>query len=90
MIRTFLFTLFLVASFGAVADDVPPMPPEVRARFNAAMSKLWHADCECWRFTFEGRIKEVHAPLDDKARWAILRVIEDGAAIPIAPTGQGS
>ena len=88
--RRVIFILFVLLPVSAFADDVPPMPPDVRAKFDDTMAKLWHSDCGCWRFTFEGGIKELHPPLDDKARWAILRVIDDGAAIPISPAGQGS
>lgn len=78
--------LIALLSFPAVADDVPPMPPEVRARFDAAMSKLWHADCECWRFVSSDGIREISPPLTEGQRWAILELIRRGAAVPI---GQG-
>lgn len=88
--RFALLALSLFLAVPVYADDVPPMPPDVRAKFDKAMAKLWHSDCGCWRFVFRGRMRELSPPLSESDRWLVLRVIEDGEAIPIAPNGSGT
>lgn len=85
-----VFIVVVLISFGAfsapaAADEnaVPPLPPEMRARFDQVMAGLWHDDCGCWRFLFEGKVKEIHPPLTDKDRWAIMGTIERGELLPV-------
>ncbi len=66
------------------------MPPNARAEFDTVMSGLFHQDCECWRFIFEGKIKEIHGPMNDDLRWSILKLIEIKEIIPIKPEGSGT
>lgn len=85
------FALFALSLFFAVpvyADDVPPMPPNARAKFDKELAKVWHPDCACYRFLFEGKVKEIKPPISEKDRWALMDVIERGVAIPLSPKGQ--
>lgn len=78
----FVFAVVLHAAVGA--DDKPvkhPMPPDVRASFDKAMKDLWHEDCQCWRFIYEGKIRRMKPPINDDLAWAILDVIERGETI---------
>ncbi len=84
--RCLLLSLSLLLPVPSYADDVTPMPPEARAKFDDAMSKLWHSDCGCWRFVSSNGIRELSPPLTEEQRWAILELIRRGAAIPIGQT----
>lgn len=84
--RVALLVLFL-ASFPALADEkpVPPMPAEMRAKFDRVMANLWNPSCSCWQFIFEGKLRNLKPPLDEKDRWAIMGTVERGELIPVDP-----
>lgn len=85
--RFALLALFLFLAVPVYADDVPPMPPDARARFDKELAKVWHPDCACYRFLFEGKVKEIKPPISEQDRWVIMGVIERGVAIPLSPSG---
>lgn len=82
--------LLALLSFPAVADDVPPMPPDAREKFDNELAKVWHSDCSCYRFLFDGAVKEIRPPITEKDRWALMDVLERGIAIPLSPKGQSN
>lgn len=64
---------------------MPPMPAEMRAKFDRVMAGLWSPACGCWQFIFEGKLRELPPPLTSKLRWSIMGMIERGEIVPIDP-----
>lgn len=77
---------FLTVSGAMSAEGTKwrPLPEHMRVEFDRVMTKMWHQDCQCWRFLFENKIYEyTPAEMDDDLRWSILKLIEIGEMIPI-------
>ena len=63
---------------------LPPMTPEQRAAFDRKMQRYHHADCTCYRFLKEGRIRELYGyPTTDYQRWGVIRALGFGWLIPV-------
>lgn len=83
MIRILSIATILLLCVPAIADSVPPLSPQMRAKFDKVMAGLWHEDCQCWRFLLDGELTETSSPLSDNDRWVMMEAIERGLAIPI-------
>ncbi len=63
---------------------VPPMTPEQRTAFDSKMQRYHHADCNCYRFLKNGRLRELYGrPSTDYQRWLVTRAMGFGWLIPV-------